>query len=254
AALFEREDVEDAVEEATDLELYLQSVALRSDLDEADFDGDAVTLMTLHNAKGLEFRVVFLAGLEEGLFPLSRALESDGGLEEERRLFYVGVTRAMDALFLSYADQRWRAGMESRSAPSSFLDELPEEHVNRRSVGGVRRKRPRGARRASGGAFAASARSGGPAAPGGASFSWHREAGSSAHGESKDEPSGLEYDYADSQVPLELVPGARIVHPRFGEGEVLDVSGSGREAKAEIDFDAVGVKKVVVAYAGLRPA
>ena len=254
AALFEREDVEDAVEEATDLELYLQSVALRSDLDEADFDGDAVTLMTLHNAKGLEFRVVFLAGLEEGLFPLSRALESDGGLEEERRLFYVGVTRAMDALFLSYADQRWRAGMESRSAPSSFLDELPEEHVNRRSVGGVRRKRPRGARRASGGAFAASARSGGPAAPGGASFSWHREAGSSAHGESKDEPSGLEYDYADSQVPLELVPGARIVHPRFGEGEVLDVSGSGREAKAEIDFEAVGVKKVVVAYAGLRPA
>ena len=115
AEVFERDDVEDPDDEATDLELFLQSVSLRSDLDEADFDGEAVTMITLHNAKGLEFPVVFLGGLEEGLFPLSRAMEAPGGLEEERRLFYVGVTRAMDRLSLTYADHRWRAGM--RAAP-----------------------------------------------------------------------------------------------------------------------------------------
>ena len=144
ADVFEREDVEDAGDEATDLELFLQSVSLRTDLDEADFDGEAVTMITLHNAKGLEFPVVFLGGLEEGLFPLSRAMEQPGGLEEERRLFYVGVTRAMDRLSLTYADQRWRAGMASRSAPSSFIDELPEEHVTPR-LAAPRRGR-RGAR------------------------------------------------------------------------------------------------------------
>ncbi|MCG8468309.1 MAG: UvrD-helicase domain-containing protein [Gemmatimonadetes bacterium] len=257
AAVFDRDDVDDAAEEASELELYLQTVALRSDLDEADFDGDAVTLMTLHNAKGLEFPVVFLAGLEEGLFPLSRAIESDDGLEEERRLFYVGVTRAMDALTLSYADQRWRAGMESRSAPSSFLDELPSEYIVTRLAEGFRppasggwrdpaRRRPapseRRPERADRGATAA--------APGGSSFSWHRES-------SKPSPRDdgeLRYDYEDSQLPLELVPGVRIIHPRFGVGEVLDVQGLGREAKAEIDFDEVGRKKVLVAYAGLRPA
>jgi len=262
AASFHRDDVDDADEEANDLELYLQTVALRSDLDEADFDGEAVTLMTLHNAKGLEFGAVFLAGLEEGLFPLSRAIDGEGGLEEERRLFYVGVTRAMDRLALSYADRRWRAGMESHSAPSGFLDELPGEHVEHVLGGGVRerfrtdreaRSRPR--RPAGGSVGEAPAGHPGrpgerqPAAPGGAEFDWHREANRSAADDGE-----LRYDYGDSQEPLELSAGTRIVHPRFGPGEILAISGLGRDAKAEIDFDEVGRKKVLVAYAGLRPA
>ncbi len=245
AEVFERDDVEDPDDDATDLELFLQSVSLRSDLDEADFEGEAVTMITLHNAKGLEYPVVFLAGLEEGLFPLSRAMEAAGGLEEERRLFYVGVTRAMDRLGLTYADQRWRAGMASRSAPSSFLDELPEEHVLPRLVAsGWNRSRVR-----AGGVEPVR------------SFAWRRGAdrpssradGSLGSGRPAS-PGELEYDYDDSQVPLALAPGARVVHPRFGAGEVLQVFGFGREAKADIEFEEVGRKKVVVAYAGLRPA
>ena len=273
AEAFERDDVEDPDDEATDLELFLQSVSLRSDLDEADFDGEAVTMITLHNAKGLEFPVVFLGGLEEGLFPLSRAMETPGGLEEERRLFYVGVTRAMDRLSLTYADHRWRAGMASRSAPSSFIDELPEEHVlprlaaprwRRRHARDVRRpggRRPGGGEGGSG--TGAAARWAGAVEPD-RSFTWQRGAnrgssdtggagGSGAAGRSAP-PDELEYDYDDSQVPLALTPGVRVVHPRFGAGEVLQVHGFGREAKADIAFETVGRKKVVVAYAGLRPA
>ncbi|MXX78517.1 MAG: hypothetical protein F4Z33_06015, partial [Gemmatimonadales bacterium] len=254
AEVFERDDVEDPDDEATDLELFLQSVSLRSDLDEADFDGEAVTMITLHNAKGLEFPVVFLGGLEEGLFPLSRAMEAPGGLEEERRLFYVGVTRAMVRLSLTYADHRWRAGMASRSAPSSFIDELPEEHVLPQ-LAAPRRGRWR-ARDARGTAR----RPPGGGEPGSRSFSWQRgpdrvpgrAAGSGADGRSGP-PGELEYDYEDSQVPLSLAPGVRVVHPRFGAGEVLQVYGFGKEARVEIAFEKVGRKKVVVAYAGLRP-
>jgi DNA helicase-2/ATP-dependent DNA helicase PcrA len=263
AAAFDRGDLDEAEEEATDLELYLQTVALRSDLDDVDFEGEAVTLMTLHNAKGLEFPAVFLAGLEEGLFPLSRALETEGGLEEERRLFYVGVTRAMDRLHLTYADRRWRAGTESRSAPSSFLDELPEEHVERRLGGGVAERFRRSLRGGVGAATGSRIGSRtGPsdasavAAPGGGGFGWHRESPRSSGGPSTGAPADgeLRYDYGDSQESIDLAPGIRIAHPRFGLGEIVTISGFGRDAKAEIEFDEVGRKKILVAYAGLRPA
>ncbi|WP_419941848.1 ATP-dependent helicase [Candidatus Palauibacter sp.] len=258
AEAFEREDAEDAVDEASDLELFLQSVSLRSDLDEADFEGEAVTLITLHNAKGLEFPVVFLAGLEEGLFPLSRAIETPEGLEEERRLFYVGVTRAMDHLNLTYADTRWRAGMSSRSAPSSFLDELPAEHMRSRLGAGLgfRARRPWSGAASRRRSFAGGGAATRPDATGAdRSYSWRqgparspgREGGAGEEGE-------LRYDYEDSQEPLALAPGVRVVHPRFGAGEILQVHGYGREARVDIDFDDAGRKKVVVAYAGLRPA
>ncbi len=266
AAAFDRSDVEEPDDEsgdASDLELYLQSVSLRSEIDDVDFDGDALTLMTLHNAKGLEFPSVFVAGLEEGLFPLSRAVESHQGLEEERRLFYVGVTRAMDRLYLTYADRRWRAGMESRSMRSSFLDELPEEPVERLVAGGFRSWRRGGERGASARAaegFGSLRKRGQTEADGGpdpwwrvASASGRAAAGAS---ESPSDPSateGLRYDYSDSQVPLELAPGVRVVHPRFGEGVIVAVSGAGSAAKADIEFQDVGTKKVIVAYADLRP-
>jgi DNA helicase-2/ATP-dependent DNA helicase PcrA len=255
AAAFHRDDVDDAEEEASDLELYLQTVALRSEIDDVEFDGEMVTLMTLHNAKGLEFPVVFLAGLEEGLFPLSRAMDSEGGLEEERRLFYVGVTRAMDRLYLTYTDRRWRAGMESRSSPSSFLDELPDEPIQRRLAGGARvfdRRPGRGSAVPGTGVALSGSSTWGSAGVGspGERYDWHRSAGVPEGPVAE----GLRYDYSDSQLQFELRPGTRIVHPKFGEGLVLTVNGSGRETKAEIEFEGVGTKKVVVAYAGLRPA
>jgi len=115
----------------TTLEAFLQHLALVTDLDTWQEDVDRVTLMTLHSAKGLEFPVVFLAGMEEGLFPHARALEEDGGLEEERRLCYVGMTRARQRLYLSYARQRMIFGTSMPGVPSRFLDEVPDELLAR---------------------------------------------------------------------------------------------------------------------------
>lgn len=162
--------------------------------------------------------------------------------------------------------------MESHSAASSFLDELPPEHVVTMTGPGVRARggyarggsyaRSGGSERGSGyGSRGGYGPNGGrkgsaldltsgpaPAAPGGGSYSWHREA------ERKSPSDGeLEYDYADSQEAIELTAGTRVIHPRFGAGEIVTISGLGRDAKAEIDFDEVGRKKVMVAYAGLRP-
>jgi DNA helicase-2/ATP-dependent DNA helicase PcrA len=234
AAAFDPSDVEDGSADATDLELYLQTAALRTDLDEVDESEAAVTLMTLHNAKGLEYPVVFVVGLEEGLFPLARSMETDEGLEEERRLFYVGVTRAEDELFLSHASRRWRYGSESRSSPSSFLSELPDDFVEFRRLGRPRRARP---------------------APtsGGLSFGWHRTAASRQTSQKADAESGLRYDFGDSQEDLRIEAGVSVLHPEFGLGEIVSVSGHGRQTKAEIDFGAEGRRKVMVAYAGLRP-
>lgn len=116
-------------EESADWSLgaFLESVALVSDLDDLSPDDDAVTLMTLHSAKGLEFPVVFLAGLDDGLFPLSRALWEEDQLEEERRLCYVGITRARERLYLTYAKQRTIFGRTTLGQPSRFISEIPEE-------------------------------------------------------------------------------------------------------------------------------
>ena len=269
ASAFDPSEVEDGAPDATDLELYLQSTMLRTDLDEVDLGQESVTLMTLHNAKGLEYPVVFVVGLEEGLFPLSRSMESDEELEEERRLFYVGVTRARDELFLTHADRRWRYGSESASSPSSFLAELPEGPVERRRVGGAggygrtsgrRRTSRRGARTPGApgsGRRGSSTRGVSPSDFGGRRFDWQRpgaaaEEGNGAAAGGTDE--GLRYDYSDSQDDLRIEVGASVLHPEFGRGEILKVSGEGRRTKAEIDFGASGTRKVMVAYAGLRPA
>jgi DNA helicase-2/ATP-dependent DNA helicase PcrA len=274
AAAFDPSEVEDGAADATDLELYLQTTALRTDIDEVDLAGQAVTLMTLHNAKGLEYPVVFVVGLEEGLFPLARSLESDEELEEERRLFYVGVTRARDELFLTHADRRWRHGSESTSVPSSFLAELPEGPVRHertaRSQGGRAAWYGRASGRRSGGGrgglAGGSARSGagGSVVPGGFSsretgsrrYDWHRPgAASDAAAEPVTPADGdLRYDYSESQEDLRIEVGVSVLHPEFGRGEILRVSGEGRRTKAEIDFGASGTRKVMVAYAGLRPA
>jgi DNA helicase-2/ATP-dependent DNA helicase PcrA len=110
------------------LEAFLQQVALFSDQDDLKDDSGAITLMTLHNAKGLEFPVVFMIGLEEGVFPHSRAVDS-GDIEEERRLCYVGITRARERLYMTHASRRMLFGESSWNEPSRFIDEIPEEHA-----------------------------------------------------------------------------------------------------------------------------
>jgi DNA helicase-2/ATP-dependent DNA helicase PcrA len=123
-----REWMESAAEPT--LSSFLQEISLYSDQDAIRGEGSLVTLMTLHNAKGLEFRVVYLIGMEEGIFPHSRSIEEQG-IEEERRLCYVGMTRAMERLTLMHASSRMLYGGRSYNLPSRFLDELPGAHVER---------------------------------------------------------------------------------------------------------------------------
>jgi DNA helicase-2/ATP-dependent DNA helicase PcrA len=131
----------DATAEDPSLGDYLQLLALKSDIDSLRDDEGLVTLMTLHNAKGLEFPIVFMIGCEEGMFPHSRALD-EGGLEEERRLCYVGITRAQRDLYMTYARTRNVFGARSYGAPSRFLDEIPTELTDREERGLGRRVRP----------------------------------------------------------------------------------------------------------------
>jgi DNA helicase-2/ATP-dependent DNA helicase PcrA len=246
ASAFDPADVLDGVEGATDLELYLQAAALRADIDEYNESAPGVTLMTLHNAKGLEFPLVYLVGLEDGLFPLSRAMESEHELEEERRLFYVGVTRAEDRLVITHAQSRWRYGSEQRAAPSQFLSELPEGPVQRHwsaaSAAAGRRARRTG-RPVNRAPVPAPDLSTGE-------WNWRRPKPGTARTKAV---SGVRYDYSDSQEELRVESGARVVHPEFGEGEIVTVTGRGTALKAEIDFGEAGVRKVMVAHAGLRP-
>jgi DNA helicase-2/ATP-dependent DNA helicase PcrA len=121
------------------LELFLESVSLVSDLDDLDDATQLVTLMTLHNAKGLEFPVIFMAGMEEGVFPHMRSMGDPNQLEEERRLCYVGITRAMERLYLSLATTRSQFGATNWNSPSRFLQELPHQLVEQADK---RRRRP----------------------------------------------------------------------------------------------------------------
>ncbi|MBN1917547.1 MAG: UvrD-helicase domain-containing protein [Verrucomicrobia bacterium] len=125
-------------DEPSSLRGFLENTALIADIDTWDNEHDRVSLMTAHNSKGLEFPVVFVTGLEEGLFPHANSIESTAGIEEERRLFYVALTRAKDRVFLSAADTRMRHGQTNAGQPSRFIDELPEDELDRSSRGGSR--------------------------------------------------------------------------------------------------------------------
>lgn len=212
----------------TELDLYLQQVALVADVDRLDPDADAVTLMTLHNAKGLEFPLVYIAGMEEGLFPLGRAYDDPASLEEERRLFYVGITRAEDKLSLTWARQRRRAGDFNHNTRSSFVDGVPENLMDERRSERLKLltsstpHRDRGERTSFGG---------------------------SSYRDTSYEPdpdAGLNQD-----LPR-FAPGERVVHATFGSGAVVEVTGFGRDLKVTVDFDDIGRKKLLARYASLE--
>src|SRR5690606_19295267 len=227
----------ESVESMRPIDLFLAHVALVTDIDQHDPNADAVSLMTLHNAKGLEFPVVFVTGLEEGLFPRSRVLDEPEELEEERRLFYVGMTRAEEKLYLTFARRRRRGGEWMDSVPSRFLEAVPRELVEMRQSPRLREL------------FA-------PSRP------W-RSAAAEASPRRRvrlglappDAPSGggRTVDYSDSQDQPRLIRGARVRHPQFGSGTVLELSGFRNDVRATIDFDEAGRKTVVVRYANLEP-
>ncbi|HEX6747145.1 MAG TPA: UvrD-helicase domain-containing protein [Longimicrobium sp.] len=223
------------------LDRFLEHVALIADIDQHDPGADAVSMMTLHNAKGLEFPVVFITGLEDGLFPLVRAMDEPEQLEEERRLFYVGITRAERKLYLAYAKRRRRGREWMDTVPSSFLESLPKNLVDVRHS-------ERTLEYTSGYAQ--------PWKSFASRFGTRRERMGFAPPPRRAAPEDPSYqvDYSDSQEAVSLVKGARVRHPRFGAGTVRELSGFGADVKAAIDFDAedVGRKIVVLKYANLE--
>jgi len=225
---------DDELDAFTELDLFLQEVALVADVDRLDPDAATATLMTLHNAKGLEFPVVFLAGLEEGLFPLSRACDDPDKIEEERRLFYVGITRAEDKLSMSWARQRRRAGDFTYGTLSSFVDAVPDELLDRRRSERLTRVQDstphRGYRGQNG------------------------RGGGFASGTQQSSDTSFEPDQDESlnQDLPRFVKGERVLHQTFGSGAVVEISGFGRDLKVTIDFDDIGQKKLLVRYAALE--
>ncbi|MGW1097455.1 DNA helicase PcrA [Streptomyces sp. NPDC002455] len=220
---FEQERAED--EGAGTLAEFLEKVALVADADQIpdeDEDGSGVvTLMTLHTAKGLEFPVVFLTGMEDGVFPHMRALGQVKELEEERRLAYVGITRARERLYLTRAAMRSAWGQPSYNPPSRFLEEIPDQHLE------WKRKGP----------MAAAA---GPTSGITSSLSSSR---------AKSGPSGFATRRTSEKPVVTLVVGDRVTHDQFGLGTVTAVEGFGDQAKATVDFGDERPKKLLLRYA-----
>ena len=209
ARAFENEELEDG---ETPLSAFLGHASLEAGDTQADAFEDSVQLMTLHSAKGLEFPLVFLVGMEEGLFPHKMSLEEPGRLEEERRLAYVGITRAMQRLVVSYAETRRLYGSETYNKVSRFVREIPAGLIEEvRLSNSVRQP------------F-------GGAAPRG----------------------GLHASFATAAVPdTDLRLGQMVRHPLFGEGTILNFEGSGAQARVQVNFDE-GSKWLMLAYAKLE--
>ncbi|HEX6615735.1 MAG TPA: UvrD-helicase domain-containing protein [Gemmatimonadales bacterium] len=223
--------------EGTPLERFLAEAALLSSADNSVGREDGVTLMTLHTAKGLEWPVVALTGLEDGLFPLARAEEQADGLEEERRLCYVGLTRAKDKLYLSWARARRRGGELRPGMPSRFLRALPPGILEERRTTSL---------------WAPDGRTGGRT-------DWRTGRGRAEFGTSR---AGTVPSFSSPALPAEdvsqdaprYVKGERVRHRRFGSGTIQGLTGTGRDLKVSVAFDdeEVGVKQLLVAYAGLE--
>ena len=205
---------------------YLEDVALVTDLDSYDSSLDRVTLMTVHAAKGLEYPVIFMAGMEEGLFPLARSSESREELEEERRLCYVGMTRAMEKLYLVHARKRRVFGDYQFNPPSSFLSDIPITVVER-----GRRQSP-----------------------------LHKQAGhnlASLFDQPLPAVAAEEFTetvrhVAEAEEGLRI--GSKVRHLKFGVGVVRRIEGSGESCKVTVWFNSVGPKKLLLKFAGLEPA
>lgn len=194
------------------LEEFLEGVALVSDIDSYDDENNAIVVMTLHSAKGLEFPVVFLTGLEDGIFPSQRSLTEDGGVEEERRLCYVGITRAKKKLYLLNSRARTIFGSTTYQVPSRFLDEIPDTMIE---------------------------------------WAAKKQTASVSYTEKKfttifDRNTKVNTGSSDFSV------GERVSHAKFGEGTVLSVVPMGSDAKLQIAFDNAGTKNLMATFAKLK--
>jgi len=218
--------------ENPDLENFLADISLFTDQDQKIENDDFISLMTIHSAKGLEFKSVFLVGMEENLFPSSMAMETRADLEEERRLFYVAITRAEERLTMTYAKSRYRFGDIQYNEPSRFISEIdekflkrPKESVRRATVGG---SQPAWSSRRS------------PVE----STPSRRGTGRSAV--QKEDPNFT------PAAPSEIQEGQLVRHQRFGNGKILSVEGEGNDRKATVLFKDKGKKVLLLKFAKLQ--
>lgn len=196
-------------EEMTELSAFLAFAALESAEGQADEFEDAVQLMTLHSAKGLEFPAVFMVGVEEGMFPSLQSTEEAGRMEEERRLCYVGITRAMQKLYISYAESRRLYGKEMNHRPSRFIREVPEKYIEEIRLK-TQIRQPTQFNRLGAGS------------------------------------EQMSFESTGYQL------GQRVLHAKFGEGIVMNYEGAGAQSRIQVEFDQVGSKWLVTAYARLQ--
>ncbi len=243
------------------LSAYLEQVSLVSDVDVVNAANGAVTLMTLHAAKGLEYPAVALIGFEDGLLPHSRAQSDDSELEEERRLAFVGITRAEKHLFLTHAAYRMTFGQTMPTIPSRFLHELPREHVEQiradEEDGGVA-----GWGRTVGGPQRGGVPLRGTGAFGGGSFAGRR--GGIARGKSTDDADDDSYIEDGAEVDADTPPrgtagsrfkvGELVRHTKFGLGRISRIQGFGAQTRAQIQFNTAGVKTLILEFANLEKA
>ena len=230
-------------DETTPLQRFLTEAALLSAVDKSDGDDLGVTLMTMHTAKGLEWPLVVVAGMEDGLFPLSRAAESVAGLEEERRLFYVALTRAKDKLYLTWARSRRRGGEILPSIASRFLETIPPGIVDEKTTTSLFAPTWGGGNRYGG--RTSSSRFGGGA--------WEKRPAQQPFGPSAKAAEREAVEEVSQDAPR-YVKGERVKHRRFGSGLIQGLTGGGKDLKVTVAFDdpEFGTKQLLVAYAGLE--
>lgn len=240
---------------------YLQQITLLTDADEKDPDADTVKLMTIHAAKGLEFECVFAAGLEEMLFPNAMSINTREELEEERRLFYVVVTRAKKKLWVTYANTRYKFGQLVQNEPSRFIEELPEQLLDRSYAGGGTKM----SNNFGGSAF--------ERMNGGFGGGWNGGKKATEDAEKRYGPPPSKKSATPSYLPpkmekkvadhtptenfvanevAELAVGQKVEHQKFGFGEIIKMEGASHNPMALIKFETNGEKKILLNYARLR--
>jgi DNA helicase-2/ATP-dependent DNA helicase PcrA len=212
------------------LDEFMQDVALLTDADKDDTDNDKVSLMSIHAAKGLEFPFVYIVGLEENLFPSIQSISTRPELEEERRLFYVALTRAMEKVTLSHAESRYRWGQFTITEPSRFLDEVDETLIDK----------PRRAQLKPPGTT-----QGMPVRRPDNKFKPVEYTSS----KTKHRSSDTGFEPSDTHA---LQTGMLVEHPKFGKGKVIAVEGEGPNKKATVFFNGIGNKNLLLRFAKLR--
>ena len=234
---------------------YLQQITLLTDTDNDKEDADSVKLMTIHAAKGLEFSCVFVGGLEETLFPNAMSINTREELEEERRLFYVAITRAKKKLWLTYANARYRFGQLQQNEPSRFIDEMPGDFIDKSFAGGGIRNQ--------GGSGHSNNWGGSSFDKTGAGGSSYKTTENPFKKEEKSRPAYLvptrpqnkehtpTADFIASDTS-NLQPGQKVEHQKFGFGDVIKMEGAAHNPIATVQFELNGEKKIMLNYAKLR--